>query len=55
MLSGSNELVNFRNPELLLLCLSLEKEIKIGEWSLQKAGIMSVSNINSWIFLEMKN
>ena len=54
MLSDSNELINFQNPELLLFCFSLEKEVKIGEWSLVIAGIMSVSNINSWILLEMK-
>ena len=47
MSSESNELLNFENPELLLFCLSLEKEIKIGESSLEMAGIMSVSIINS--------
>ena len=29
MSSDSNELLNFQNPELLLFCLSLEKEIKM--------------------------
>ena len=47
MLSDSNELLKFQNPELLLSCFSLEKEIEIGEWSLEIVGIMSVSNINS--------
>ena len=54
MLSDSKELLNFHNPQLLLFCFSLEKEIKIGEWSLEIACIMSVSNINPWILLEMK-
>ena len=54
MSSDSNELLNFQNPELLLFCLSLEKEIKIDEWSLEILGIMLVSNINSWMLLEMK-
>ena len=49
MLSDSNELLN---PELLFR-FSLEKKIKIGEWSLEIAGIMSVSKINSWM-LETK-
>ena len=49
MLSDSNELLD---PELLFH-FSLEKKIKIGEWSLEMAGIMSVSKINSWI-LETK-
>ena len=52
MLSDSNELLNFQKPECLLFCFSLEKEI--GEWSLEIAGIISVSNTNSWILLEMK-
>ena len=46
MLSDNNKLVNFQNPELLLFCFSLEKEIKISESSLETADIMSVSNIN---------
>ena len=54
MLSDSNELLNFQKPECLLFCFSLEKEIKIGEWSLEIAGIISVSDTNSWILLEMK-
>ena len=54
MSSDSNEIFNFQNPDLLLFCFSLGKEIKIGEWSLVIAGIMSVSNIDSWILLEIK-
>ena len=54
MLSEGNELLNFQKPERLLFCFSLEKEIKIGEWSLEIVGIISVSNINSWILLQMK-
>ena len=54
MLSDSNELLNFQKLKLLLFCFSLKKEIKIGEWALAIAGIMSVSYINSWILLEIK-
>ena len=55
MSSDSNELLNFQNPELLLFCLSLEKEIKIGEWSLEIAGIISVSNIILEYYWKWKN
>ena len=55
MLSDSNELLNFQKLKLLLFCFSLKKEIKIGEWALAIAGIMSVSYINSWILLKINN
>ena len=46
-MSESNQLLNLEDPETLLFCFSLEKEIKIGEWSPEIAVILSVSNINS--------